>query len=111
MEKSLPNWTRMISNCPRGYIQAVFFMTISSQREFNNKLRLSVVVPAHNEAGNLHNLINEICIALSKIDGNSEIIFVDDGSSDNSIELLLSIQANCPKLRGSRPQEVFRSKR
>ncbi|MBH90407.1 MAG: dolichol-phosphate mannosyltransferase [Magnetovibrio sp.] len=74
-------------------------MTISSQREFNNKLRLSVVVPAHNEAGNLHNLINEICIALSKIDGNSEIIFVDDGSSDNSIELLLSIQANCPKLR------------
>ena len=75
-------------------------MTKSSQRVFrHNKPELSVVVPVHNEAQNLRPLIDEIRTVLNKIGEVGEIIYVDDGSSDNSIEILLSIQANCPQLR------------
>jgi dolichol-phosphate mannosyltransferase len=75
-------------------------MTKSSQKVLKHvKPELAVIVPVHNEAENLRSLIDEICVALSKISDEGEIIYVDDGSSDNSIELLLAIQANCPQLR------------
>jgi len=45
---------------------------------------LSVVVPFHNEAGNLPQLHRELCDTLSQIPGQTEIIYVDDGSTDGS---------------------------
>ena len=44
---------------------------------------LSVVVPVHNEAGNIEPLISEIDAALAgRID--FEIVYIDDGSGDGS---------------------------
>ena len=63
------------------------------------KPELAVVVPVHNEAENLRPLINEICIALNDIVGEYEIIYVDDGSYDDSVEQLLAIKAELPQLR------------
>ena len=63
------------------------------------KPELAVIVPVHNEAENLRPLIDEIRISLDKINGESEIIYVDDGSSDNSVEQLLAIKAEYPQLR------------
>ena len=63
------------------------------------KPELAVVVPVRNEADNLRPLIDEIRTTLSNISGESEIIYVDDGSSDNSVEQLLTIKAECPQLR------------
>jgi dolichol-phosphate mannosyltransferase len=63
------------------------------------KPELAVIVPVHNEAENLRPLIDEIRIALNNISGESEIIYVDDGSSDNSVEQLLAIKTELPQLR------------
>lgn len=63
------------------------------------KPELAVVVPIHDEAENLRPLINEIRIALSNISGEIEVIVVDDGSHDNSVEQLLAIRSEFPQLR------------
>ncbi len=63
------------------------------------KPELAVIVPVHNEAENLRPLIDEIRIALNNISVESEIIYVDDGSSDNSIEQLLALKAEHPQIR------------
>ena len=49
---------------------------------------LSVVVPVYNEAGNLLTLYQEIKSVLQACEQNSEIIIVDDGSSDNTFTVL-----------------------
>lgn len=61
-------------------------------------MRLSIVIPAHNEAANLPQLIDEIQLALAHNDAY-EVIVVDDGSSDSTREVLDGIQGDFPKLR------------
>ncbi|RFZ90297.1 glycosyltransferase [Mucilaginibacter conchicola] len=46
---------------------------------------ISVVVPAHNEEGNISELTNHIIELFSSIDYDYELIFVDDGSEDNTL--------------------------
>jgi glycosyltransferase involved in cell wall biosynthesis len=58
---------------------------------------ISVVVPAHNEAGNVTSLAAEIAEAL---DGRSyEMIFVDDRSTDDTRTELLAAKERFPALR------------
>src|ERR1700692_1503100 len=57
---------------------------------------ISVVVPVHNEAPNIPPLISAISLALAEID--HEIVYVDDGSSDNSKQVLADIAARLPTL-------------
>jgi len=64
----------------------------------NHKIELSVVIPVLNEQDNLKPLHGEITAALSGI-GSYEIIFVDDGSTDNSVAVLSDIQSGDPKVR------------
>ncbi len=49
---------------------------------------LSIVVPIYNEAESLPYLVNEIGKSMSAIEMSYEIICVDDGSQDGSIEIL-----------------------
>lgn len=50
---------------------------------------LSIVIPAHNEAGNILLLLQESQAVLARIStGNSEIIVVDDASSDGMADLI-----------------------
>jgi len=61
------------------------------------RLWLSLVIPLYNEAeslGELHHLINE-----SLHDGDYEIIFVDDGSTDGSLPVLMQIQGLDARVR------------
>jgi len=51
-----------------------------------NKPYLSVVVPVYNEEGNVQELHRQIKEACQKISKPFEIIFVDDGSSDKTVE-------------------------
>jgi dolichol-phosphate mannosyltransferase len=53
--------------------------------------KLSVVVPCYNESLNIVKTINRIELNLKKISQNYEIIFVDDGSRDNSFKILEEI--------------------
>ena len=52
--------------------------------------RIGIVIPCFNEAGNLENLIKECEFVASAAD--YEFVLVNNGSSDNSIEILKKIQ-------------------
>ena len=51
-----------------------------------NKISISVVVPLYNEEGNVEKLHQKILDACQKLEETFEIIFVDDGSGDNTVE-------------------------
>lgn len=61
-------------------------------------LALSVVVPVHNEAENLSALLEEIVRALESL-RDYEIVYVDDGSRDDTLPRLLDLKRTCPRLR------------
>ena len=59
---------------------------------------LSVVVPVKDEALNAVPLLNEICAAL-RGKTSFEVLFVDDGSKDGTVEALLGARKQTPELR------------
>ncbi len=59
---------------------------------------ISVVIPVYNEALNINLLYERLTKVLKSIGGSYELIFVNDGSRDNSIDLL--------KILASQHQEV-----
>lgn len=52
----------------------------------DEKPQISVVVPLYNEEGNVKELHRRIVEALSKLGKSFEIVFIDDGSTDNTAE-------------------------
>jgi undecaprenyl-phosphate 4-deoxy-4-formamido-L-arabinose transferase len=54
--------------------------------------QLSVVIPVYNESQNLKELSQSLKTTLEGIASSYEIIFVDDGSQDNSLKILLELQ-------------------
>ncbi len=52
---------------------------------------ISIVIPVFNEEQNLRELYAKISSAIDEIDDQFEIIFVDDGSTDRSFEVLNSL--------------------
>lgn len=52
---------------------------------------LSIIAPVYNEEENLEDLYKALIHNLSKLDANYEVIFVDDGSTDSSLEILKKI--------------------
>jgi glycosyltransferase involved in cell wall biosynthesis len=60
-------------------------------------LRFSVVVPALNEAESLPELHEQIVASLSSLEGPFEIIYVDDGSTDDTAAVLLDIARDDPR--------------
>ncbi len=59
---------------------------------------VSIVVPLLNEQDNINPLHEQITEALAE-NYNYEIIYIDDGSSDNSLNLLTQIQKSDPRVR------------
>ncbi len=53
---------------------------------------ISVVVPIHNEEGNIIKLDSEIKTAVSKITADFEIIYINDGSTDGSLTELNALE-------------------
>ena len=52
------------------------------------KLDLSIIIPAFNEAQSIYQLYNLITDKLSEKPLSYEVIFIDDGSTDNTWEKL-----------------------
>ncbi len=60
----------------------------SAMKEENLKPKISVIVPVFNEEKNVASLHNEIVNMLKRLGGLSEVIFVDDSSTDNTVKVL-----------------------
>jgi dolichol-phosphate mannosyltransferase len=67
-------------------------------------VKISVVVPVHNEAGNIISLIEEIVNAMSTAKAY-EIIYVDDGSNDQTNALLKQALRDFKALRVIRHEQ------
>jgi glycosyltransferase involved in cell wall biosynthesis len=59
---------------------------------------LSVVIPVYNEAANLEPLCRELTETLDRAGYSYEIIFVDDGSTDDSFEILQAQHKHDPRV-------------
>ncbi len=67
--------------------------------------RLSVVIPAYNEADNLPALLAELSPPLESLGTPYEIVVVDDGSTDGTRATLAGLRARHPALRVVRFRE------
>ncbi|HHE71892.1 MAG TPA: glycosyltransferase [Chloroflexi bacterium] len=63
------------------------------------ELDVSVVLPVYNEAKNLQHFIPELSQTLRDLGRSYEIIAVDDGSTDESLDVLRSLKLEEPHLR------------
>jgi len=71
------------------------------------KPRLSFVIPAKNEAENLVLLYQEILAVLKKTKNEFEIIFVDDGSSDETWKVITKLRQEDTQVAGIRHRGNF----
>ncbi|NWO05086.1 MAG: glycosyltransferase family 2 protein [Alteromonadaceae bacterium] len=60
---------------------------------------LSIIVPVHNEADVIPTLLKRLTLVCRKEKMATELLFVDDGSQDNSVALLLQARRWCPEIR------------
>lgn len=60
---------------------------------------ISIVVPLYNEALNLKVLVEDVLEAMRPLGRSFELILIDDGSTDNSGEILRTMQSETPELR------------
>lgn len=65
----------------------------------NNMKKISVIIPMKNESENVQIIIENLLLVLSKISLDYELVFVNDGSTDNTLDLLLEIQKGNSKIR------------
>lgn len=60
---------------------------------------ISIVVPAYNEAESFPELLSQIQDAVAPMNRSFEVIIVDDGSNDGSVEVLKSLKEKYPFLK------------
>lgn len=68
---------------------------------------VSVVIPVHNEEKNLLSLYDQLLKVLENRPGRSEILLVDDASTDGTLELLRNLTAVDPRLKVVRLRRNF----
>ena len=59
---------------------------------------ISVIVPIYNEQQIIHELYNRLQKTVAQISDNYELIFVNDGSKDNSLQVLLKLTELDPRV-------------
>jgi polyisoprenyl-phosphate glycosyltransferase len=67
----------------------------------------SLVVPVYNEEEALPELVNRLTALLTRLDGDSEVILVDDGSSDRSYALMLAARESDDRFKVLRLSRNF----
>ena len=66
----------------------------------NSNVALSIVVPIYNEEESLPFLVNQLLEVLQPMEETFEIVLVNDGSSDNSAEVIRKLSFDIPELVG-----------
>src|SRR4029077_4024701 len=60
---------------------------------------LSIVIPVYNEAESLPRLFQALTQVLPQIDAEYELLFVNDGSSDDSVSFLRTVASSDPRVK------------
>jgi glycosyltransferase involved in cell wall biosynthesis len=60
---------------------------------------VSIIVPAYNEEDNIPFCVEQVSEAMSEAGYKTEIIVVNDGSTDSTLSVARSLQMKCPSLR------------
>jgi len=68
-------------------------------RKGTGEVDISVVVPVYNEAENIASVLDEIIKVMESLDRSYEIITVDDGSKDNTFEILKQYHQQHPQVK------------
>ncbi len=68
-------------------------------RETESAPTLSVVIPMYNEMQSIQQTVSEVQTSLQDLKENYEIILVDDGSIDNTVEICKQISLRDPRIR------------
>ena len=68
--------------------------------------KLSVIIPARNEAGNLTECISEIAKELTQHSIDFEILVIDDGSTDNTVNVIKVINESISSVKCIRNEGV-----
>jgi dolichol-phosphate mannosyltransferase len=72
---------------------------MNSHSNFSSQPILSVVIPLFNESGIIEELCQRVLSSAQKCCEDFEIIFVNDGSIDSTLELLISLSQKYPQIR------------
>ncbi len=82
-------------------LRGVWWARFHSERARANlgSVALSVVIPVYNEAENILPLLERLGSALQDWPGGVEILFVDDGSTDSTLQLLKQAQEGDFRIR------------
>jgi len=80
---------------------------MGSTRAGERRMLLSVVVPCMNEEDALRETNRRLVAVLEGISLNFEIVYVDDGSTDSTADLLGELQAHDPRIRVVRLSRNF----
>jgi dolichol-phosphate mannosyltransferase len=62
-------------------------------------MKISVIIPAYNEEGNVNVIYDKVRSVLTATNHDYEIIFVDDGSIDNTKKNVLKLIQNCKDIK------------
>jgi len=71
----------------------------SSAGDRDGRLSYSVVVPVFNEEGNVEALASRVVATMEAVGASFELLFVDDGSSDGTPELLRAVASRDGRVR------------
>jgi glycosyltransferase involved in cell wall biosynthesis len=74
-------------------------MKDSNPKDSNRKKKVSVVIPAFNESENITRLVEKLLHVFKGTAYNYELIFVNDGSSDSTRQVLESMHALNPRIQ------------
>ncbi len=72
---------------------------MNSQRQRNSIPLISIVLPVFNESDGLKMLYEALALSIAACDANFEMVFVNDGSTDSSSQLLDDLAAFDPRVK------------
>lgn len=67
--------------------------TISTQRSFTKEPELSVIIPVYNESESIAQCHQRVSVVLEMLPESSEVIYINDGSSDDSWDQLIELSS------------------
>lgn len=81
-------WTESAMSWPRFFQMRAAETELAASQRTRNQVDVSVIIPVYNEAETLPRLFQRVYAALDGLSVRYEVLFINDGSRDNSAALL-----------------------